>query len=468
MNQPWQTVSCPEEAGISSKGLLAYLDAVEASGLEHHSILILRHGKLALTMNWKPYGVHTPHMLFSLSKSFCSAAAGFAVAEGLLSWDSKVLEVLKEDAPEKPSPWLEKITLSHLLMMGSGLREESDSTDTVAQTLAWDCSHEPGTWFHYNSHGTFLVSAMVQKAAGMTIRDYLIPRLFAPLGIPTPEWDQNQEGICWGGWGLHLSADSILRFGKCLLQKGMWEGKRVLPEGWVELASRKHIDNSNGNPDPDNEWQQGYGYQFWRTRGNRYRGDGMMGQICMISEEQDMVVAITAGIGDMKQEMDLLHRYLFPAAEMEPGTPEEQTELLRRARELHYPALADDASGTLEEGLYCNENVELSVGSGADGLCGMELRFKGPFEDDDQPDRLRMSIRAGAEAEVVQNPEACEEQQVNTICYGGWQEGTLHVLVRVPGAPFTLLGSIQPNEGGLHLKIDSSAFPNIDAVLEKH
>lgn len=118
----WTTVQTPEEVGISSRGLLRYLDAVAAAPqVEHHAIMVLRHGKLAATMNFAPYDNQTPHMLFSLSKSFTSAAAGFAVREGLLRWEDKVLDILPDKAPENPSEWLRQITLSHLLMMGSGL-----------------------------------------------------------------------------------------------------------------------------------------------------------------------------------------------------------------------------------------------------------------------------------------------------------------------------------------------------------
>lgn len=117
--KPWENVSVPEEAEISSKGLLRYLDAVEAAGLEHHSILIWKDGKLACKLNFAPYDDQTPHVLFSLSKSFTSAAAGFAVSEGLLRWDSKVVDVLKDKAPAHPSEWLKQVTLAHLLTMGS-------------------------------------------------------------------------------------------------------------------------------------------------------------------------------------------------------------------------------------------------------------------------------------------------------------------------------------------------------------
>jgi len=465
---PWINANTPEEAGISSKGLLQYLDAVEESGLEHHSIMVLRHGRLALAMNWKPYDLHTPHMLFSLSKSFCSAAAGFAVAEGLLDWDTKVYELLSEHAPETVSDQQKKITLSHLLMMGSGLDEKSDTTDTVAQTLGYGCVHEPGSWFHYNSHGTFLVSAMVQKVTGMTIRDYLIPRLFEPLGIPVPEWDKNCEGICWGGWGLHLSTESILRFGLCLLNKGMWQGRQVLPEGWVELASRKHIDNSNGNPDPNNEWNQGYGYQFWRTRGGRYRGDGAFGQICMISEEQNMVVAITAGIDDMGKEMELLHRYLFPAADMEPGTDEDIARLKQRVSALAYPIPENDFSGSLDAGEYIAESGnKLIIAATDDGSCDLTYCFAVRFDEETEHNQLRMVIHPGKETEGDVSLGEMIGVHGKSRLSGGWKNGVFHLLLRMVDGPLTVKGEFTPVADGIVMKLYGTAFPGGEETLKK-
>ena len=444
--QPWEIASCPEEAGVSSKGILSYLDAVEKAGIEHHSILVLRNGKLACKMNFAPYDDQTPHVLFSLSKSFCSAAAGFAVQEGLLRWDSRVLEVLSDKAPENPSEWLQSVTLHHLLTMGSGLDPRSDAMhaegDWVRDVLNCGCNAEPGTRFHYNSHGTYLVSAMVQRVTGMNIRDYLWPRLFEPLGIPKPEWDTCPDGICTGGWGLHLSSDSIARFGQCLLQKGMWQGRQVLPLEWLEKATSKQIENAAKEPDLTSDWQQGYGYQFWRTRGERYRGDGMYGQICMISEKLNMVVAITAGLNDMATEMNLLNDYLFPAAEMENGTAEEQEQLKLRLAGLAYPwpSHEDDAS-CLADG-YAGEDVELALDA-----FGVTLRFR--------QGSLPVEFRMGwFEPEIsLFNSGVPGAPDTPAMGMAGWKDGVLSLLVRTAEAPFTVCGRAIPAENGLELTL---------------
>ncbi len=459
----WEKVSLPEDVGVSSKGLLQYLEQVEKQGVEMHSVKVLRHGKLVMNANFAPYDDHTPHMLFSLSKSFCSAAAGFAVQEGLINWDSKVLEVLPEHAPEKPSEWLQSVTLHHLLCMGSGLKEESDNIQEREQwakaTLACDCAREPGTYFHYNSHGTYLVSCMVQKVTGQTVRDYLIPRLFVPLGIPVPFWSSSPEKVNCGGWGLFLTSDSIARFGQCLLQKGVWEGKQVLPLEWIEKATVFQIDNSNGQKDPNNEWHQGYGYQFWRTRGNRYRGDGAFGQLCMISPEKDMVVAATAGTGDMGKEMQLLHEYLFPAADMEPGTAEEQAALQQKVKSLSCPWPENDGSGACANGVFKNKDITICAKE-TEGILNLRL-----MEQD-----MELEMIAGREEPVLfpMNPGICSETANIWAAKYGWEDGKLHLTARNLNGPQRLDAVVACTDGKMELDTTKSlCFIQYTGILEK-
>lgn len=455
----------PEDVGLSSKGLLMYLEQVEKQGVELHSVKVLRHGKMAMEADFAPYDDHTPHMLFSLSKSFCSAAAGFAVQEGLLQWDSKVVEVLAEYAPENPSEWLKTVTLHHLLCMGSGLKEESDGVagqgvqEWAKAVLAHDCVREPGTYFHYNSHGTYLVSCMVQKVTGQTVRDYLIPRLFVPLGIPVPYWSSSPEKVNCGGWGLFLTSESIVRFGQCLLQKGMWEGRQVLPPEWLEKATVFQIDNSNGNQDPENEWHQGYGYQFWRTRGGRYRGDGAFGQICMVSEEKDMVVAVTAGQGDMGKEMQLMHEYLFPSAEMEMGTEEEQQALQQKLASLCCKWPENDGSGHAAEGIFKNKDFTLYAKE-TENVLSVRL----------QNTDTELEILAGKDGLVFFSVNPGLFSDTATVWAGryGWEEGKMHLMARNLGGPQRLDAVVSCADGKIEVDTSRSlCFIQYTGVLEK-
>ena len=328
--QQLEYVRLPEDAGISSKGILNYIAAREAAGLEHHAIWVLRHGKVAAKLAYAPYDDHTPHMLFSLSKSFCSAAAGFAVQEGLLNWDSRLIDVLPEAFPEEPSDWQKMITMHHLLTMGSGLKPESDGGRAepgwAKAVLAYDCDHEPGTHFAYNSMSTYLVSCMVQKVTGQKIRDYLTPRLFAPLGIlkpdgTAPDWDESPDGVNVGGWGLYLKTEDLAKLGQLFLQKGKWNGERVVPAKWIKEATTAHIASRPAGVRPENvkvkpedsDWLQGYCYQMWRCRHNAVRADGAAGQYIIIMPDQNAVIAVTAQLSNMQREINLIWKHLLPA-----------------------------------------------------------------------------------------------------------------------------------------------------------
>ena len=256
-------------------------------------------------------------MLYSLSKSFASTAAGLAAAEGQLSLDDTVLSFFPDEAPADPGANLAAMRLRHLLSMSTGhdqdttgrLRDAEDG-DWVRAFLAQPVEHAPGTHFVYNSGATYMVSAIVQKVTGQTVLDYLGPRLFEPLGIQDPTWESSPQGINVGGWGLSITTEDIARFGQLYLQEGVWQGARLLPAAWVAEATSKQV--SNGD-DPDSDWAQGYGFQFWRCRHGAYRGDGAFGQFCVVLPEQDAVVAITAGTSDLGGVLNLIWDHLLPA-----------------------------------------------------------------------------------------------------------------------------------------------------------
>lgn len=447
MHTVFEAYESPEQAGISSKGLAAFLDAAEKAKdkVQFHSMILLRHGKQVCRWNWAPYDDQTPHLLYSLSKSFTSAAAGFAVAEGLLRWDSPVTKILPEEVPAENREALGQVTLETLLSMGSGLDEASDSPSPdpkitwARHVLSHQVKYPPMTHFHYNTFGTYLVSCMVQKVAGMTIRDYLMPRLFEPLGIEKPDWDLSPEGICCGGFGLHLTSESIARFGQCLLQKGVWQGRQVLPKGWVELATREHIANYDGARQAGNEWGQGYGFQFWRCIDGRYRGDGAFGQVCMVDEARDAVLAVTCGTSDMGAEFALIREHLFTAFDMEPGTEAEQVALTAKAAQLHY-ALSNDDDGTpvqLPEGTFRTEYegypVYLRLSGFAFDLIRMELRF-----GDQARDAFEFYLPRGRMALVGVNPWQ------KTRFFGGyaWHDQQLKLHLRTVDGPDTMEGSL--------------------------
>jgi len=252
----------PESLGISSRSILNFIDAAEKTRPDDlHSFMLLRHGKIVAEAYWNPYNPDNQHMLFSLSKSFTSTAIGIAQAEGLLSIYDPVISFFPDKTPGNPSQNLESMRIRDLLRMNTGHNTEpqfirQDTNDWVKAFLAAEVEHKPGTRFVYNSAGTFMLSAIIQKVSGETLLQYLTPRLFEPLGIENPSWETAPGGINVGGWGLKVRTKDIANFGQLYLQKGMWEGKQIVPAEWVEEATS--LQTSNGS-NPDSDWDQGYG-----------------------------------------------------------------------------------------------------------------------------------------------------------------------------------------------------------------
>ena len=305
--------SVPEVQGVSSPAVLAFVEAADKQIDSLHSFMLVRHGHVVAEGWWTPYSAEARHSLYSLSKSFTSTAVGLAAAEGKLTVDDPVLKFFPDDAPAQPSNNLKAMRLTDLLRMSTGQQSEPPRTMKEPWTktfLAHAVPFKPGTHFLYNTSATYMLSAAVQKATGETVLDYLKPRLFDPLGIDKPTWETSPQGISTGGYGLSIRTEDIARFGQLYLQKGKWGGKQLVPQSWVETATARQTSNGSN---PNSDWDQGYGYQFWRCRHGAYRGDGAFGQYCIVLPEQDAVIAITSGVGDMQAVLNLIWDKLLPA-----------------------------------------------------------------------------------------------------------------------------------------------------------
>ncbi len=331
--------STPEAQGLSSSAIIAFVKEADRSTDTMHSVMILRHGCVVAEGWWSPYDSVTRHSLYSLSKSFTSTAVGLAIAEGKLSLDDEVLKAFPDDAPAEPSDNLKSMRVRDLMRMSTGHQSEASLRGERSWTqsfLAQPVPFKPGTHFLYNTPATYMLSAMLQKATGQTLLDYLKPRLFDPLGIEGATWEKSPQGISTGGYGLSIRTEDIARFGQLLLRKGQWQGKQVVPPAWVEQATSRQTSNGSN---PKSDWDQGYGYQFWRSRNNAYRGDGAFGQYCIVLPEQDAVIAITSGTKDMQGVLNLVWDKLLPAMKAEPLSPDNagQTALLELLKKLTLP-----------------------------------------------------------------------------------------------------------------------------------
>jgi hypothetical protein len=313
--------SVPEEEGVSSTGIAGFLEAAAKTKNEFHSFMFLRHGKVIAEGWWDPYKPVYRSTVYSASKTFTSTAVGFAVSENLLKLSDKVVSFFPNDLPDSISLWLANLTVKDVITMSDGM--DPDPIPATALNKNWvkaflltPIVHKPGTVFLYNSFGSFILSAIVQKVTGQKEVDYLKPRLFDPLGISGMDWEENLMAINTGGWGLRIKTEDMAKLGQLYLQKGMWNGSQVLPSGWVEEATTAKIIQHPDLPQvkkDSSDWEQGYGYQIWRSRHHSYRADGAFGQYILVLPDQDAVIAIQAETSDMQNEINLVWDYLLPA-----------------------------------------------------------------------------------------------------------------------------------------------------------
>lgn len=331
--------SSPEAQGVSSTALLALVNTLDREIEGLHSVMVVRRGHVIAEGWWAPYAAGHNHVLYSLSKSFTSTAVGLAAAEGRLSIDDEVLKFFPAEAPAEPSAHLKAMRVRDLLTMATGHQDEppmSPDAMSARSFLAHPVPHLPGTHFKYNTPATFMQSAIVQQVTGQTVLDYLRPRLFEPLGITHPVWDTNFQGVSLGGYGLRVRTEDIAKLGQLYLQKGRWNGQQLLPSQWIEAASSRQVSNGSN---PSSDWNQGYGFQFWRCRHNAFRGDGAFGQYCVVMPDQEAVIAITSGVRDMQAVLNVLWDKFLPACDAERLSPDAaaQTRLNEKLARLELP-----------------------------------------------------------------------------------------------------------------------------------
>ncbi len=316
--------STPEDQGVSSQAISNFLEAANKSELEFHSIMILRNAHVIAEGWWSPFAPEYKHTLYSLSKSFTSTAIGLVIDEGKLSVEDPVISFFPSDLPTDVADNLASMKVRHLLTMNTGhdvkpmpRMQEAKDGNWAKVFLAAPVIHEPGSHFLYNTGATYMLSVIVQKLTGKTVLEYLNIKLFPQLNIQDADWELDPNGICVGGYGLRLKTEDIANFGQLYLQKGNWNGQQIISESWIDEATKKQTTSQSG----DNDWAQGYGYQFWRCKPEPgfYRGDGAFGQYCIVIPQYDAVIAVTSESSDMQASMNLIWEHILPA--LEEGIP---------------------------------------------------------------------------------------------------------------------------------------------------
>lgn len=284
----------PEEVGIKSEAIESFADALNSSGVRYHSFMIIRDGKVAAKCYRYPFNAKTPHIMYSISKSVTSCAVGFAIDEGWFTLDTTLAEIFPEKAPKKDADKYKNITIRHLLTMTSGktpgYMSNKTKGDWIEQYMDSKWYAEPGEQFKYVNENTFMLCAAIKRATGVSVSEYLTPRLWEPLGVRKPYWETDHSGIESGGWGLFLTHEAFSKFLLTYLQDGKFEGRQVVPAQWV----KESMSLKSSAPE-DEEARSGYGYCFWVNDEGGVNAVGVFGQVGHIHKEKNLIVSVVSG-----------------------------------------------------------------------------------------------------------------------------------------------------------------------------
>jgi len=297
---------------ISSEWIYKFYKELENNGIDNHGLLIEKDGETVFEEYAYPYSADMPHTLFSVTKSVVSTAAGFAIDEGLFSLDSKIISLFPEYEACKSDEW-ENLTVHSVLTMQSN-KEFSFTQDMTGNyvEMFMKAPFRKSKGFLYSNNDAHIVAALVQKFSGQNIVDYLMPRLFEPLGIERPNWETNSIGECIGGTGGYLKLRDLVKIMRCYADGGRYNGRQIIPEWWTKEAVKKHV------AFVDRENEDGYGYLFWLQNGV-YSMNGMYGQQVSYFPQYNAVIGIFNCVVNDTMNNKLMKNVLVKAFEEQSG-----------------------------------------------------------------------------------------------------------------------------------------------------
>ena len=292
-------IKTPESLGIKSEDILAYIKLLEEKRLATHDILIMRGNDLAFEAYWEPFHKDFQHRMYSVSKSFVSLAVGFAMQDGLLELDDPMIKHFPEELKNQKDENLRNQTVRNMLMMSTSKPGRSYFTvrpdDRVKFYFENDReeTRKPGLVFLYDSPGSFVLGALVERLTGKPFMEYLREKIFDKIGV-------SKEARClkcpgghsWGDSAVLCTPRDLALVARFVMNGGKWNGEQILNEGYIREATSNLIATGTLNDNLCNA--QGYGYLFWRTFDNSYMFNGMGCQFGICVPDKDLIFVINS------------------------------------------------------------------------------------------------------------------------------------------------------------------------------
>lgn len=436
----------PADAGMDSKHLLAFVEALDAHNGDYHSVMIARGSRVVAEGWWAPYAAERVHLVYSVSKSFTASVVGQLVDEGRLDLDAPVWSYLTDDFEALPARW-RRVLVRHCLSMTVGHTADAwgpemwaaaavpggpgEPDPFLAVLAAKVPDAEPGSVFAYNQVATYLLAQAVAAASGRRLSDEIRTRLLEPYGGAPLAVQRTPQGRDLGYSGQYHRTESLLNLALTYLGRGVHpDAGRLLSPGWVGEAVRPTPVSAGASGDGD--WGYGYGFSFWSSS-HGYRGDGAFGQFALVLPEQDVAVAMTSA-HDMQHTLDLVWEHLLPACSG-AGNASSDARLAERLGTLAIPPL--DRPGTPTA-----QRTRVQPDGQVAGLLG-------PL--DLEPGTVNRLSWPGLDGAVEAGPDRWREGRlgyprgsVPAVASGGWDADGLRVVVRLIETPHTLELTVAP------------------------
>ena len=385
----------PEAAGIPSEKIEEYIKTLEKRGAAMHSLLIMRNGKIVSENYWAPFDKDFCHRMYSQTKSFTAIGIGLLEEEGKLSLDTRLVDIFPEKIDREIPKYLSEQTVREMLTMttsGNPLNWfTAGDPDRTHLYLATGSSERPaGTLWEYDSPGSQVLAAIVEKLSGMSLLDYLKSRLFDKMGtFKTATILKTPNGDSWGDSAMVCTARDIASFGQLCMNYGMWEGERLMNEDFLRTATSKVRDNTESSH--YGVFRYGYGYQIWRTEQNGFAFVGMGDEITICLPDRGIILVTTAdNQGDKNIVRSIIVNSFFDLVvnnakdEPLPENPEAQKSLEDYSATLKLRTMVGTEDSSFREELSgrvydCEKNpmgiTEFSFVFSEDGKSG-EFRYK--------------------------------------------------------------------------------------------
>lgn len=284
----------PEKLGIKSEWIKEYIESLENLGLCTHDLIIMRHDQIVFENYWAPFHKDYLHRMYSVTKSYVALAIGCLCEEGKISLDDPIIKYFPKEMENQPDENMRNQTIRHMLMMATAKQDKGwfmpRCEDRVQRYFDNDNHSKPsGTFWQYDSSGSFVMGALVERVTGKTLMEYLREKILDKIGFSKEAYMLKcPGGHSWGDSSLICRATDLLKTAQFLMHKGNWNGEQLLNEKFVTDATSKLIDN---NVSGINSWRtQGYGYQIWQTYDKSFAFYGMGCQFAIGVPHKDIIM----------------------------------------------------------------------------------------------------------------------------------------------------------------------------------